>query len=263
MSSFSTHLTLLVRRRLARYLAQHSSVPSSDFLQAVPELVTILHKNDVSGRYGRFQKNERPRLTPTQYIDRVISNWVAERTRWRQLAEYQDAAWQALCARQTRAAELWLGSRRSLKGFTADDFAQQAMILMLRAEYPFDVEFEPWALTILHRVIFGRARVQKDVLDHQPDSFEELLQLGDVNGAKIEKQFADPLAHKFAQMLQDHELLQRALGQLQPTLRNVIELYYLEGLTNEEIARKLNTSVAVIYTRHHRALKRLRGLLTG
>ncbi len=263
MSPFPARLAPRVRQRLVRFVSQNHL--QLDISPSVREIADIVHKNTTSGRYSRFVKNykSRARLTPALYIDRVIATWVKEAPRWNLLVEYDNAAWKQLCERFTRAGEKWIGRGRSLRGFAAEDFAQQAMELMLKAEYPFDVPFEPWALTILYRVIFGRARANKDVMDHQPESFEELLALTDGEGKGIEKQFADPLAHKFVQIAQDRELLWRAMEQLQPTLRIVIELFFFHQLTDEEIARKLNTSTANIQTRRHRGLKRLHSILLG
>ncbi len=265
MSSFPANLAPLVRRRLVRFVSQSHVQLNYSLAISVREIAQIIRENRTSGRYARFRKNDksRARLTPTLYIDRVIATWVEEAPNWKRLIQHDNATWKQLCERYTRAGEKWIGRGRSLRGFTAEDFAQQAMELMLKAEYPFDVPFEPWALTILHRVIYGRARADKDVMDHQPESFEELLILADSGGRGIEKQFADPLAHKFVQMAQDHELLWGALEQLQPTLRIVIELFFFEQLTDEEIARKLNTSTTNIQTRRHRGLKRLNSILLG
>lgn len=265
MSSFPARLAPLVRRRLVRFVSQNRVRLDISLAISVHEIARIVRKNRTSGRYDRFKKNDKSRapLTPTLYVDRVIAIWVEEAPRWKLLVEHDNAAWKQLCERFTRAGEKWIGRGRSLHGFTAEDFGQQGIELMLKAEYPFDVPFEPWALTILHRVIYGRARTDKDAMDHQPESFEELLMLADVEGKGIEKQFADPLAHKFVQMAQDHELLWGALEQLQPTLRIVIELFFFDQLTDEEIARKLNTSTANIQTRRHRGLKRLHSILLG
>lgn len=265
MSSFPARLAPLVRRRLVRFISQNHVQLDVSLAKGVREVAEIVRKNTTSRRYARFKKNDksRGRITPTSYIDRVIQTWVEEAPRWNLLVEHDNAAWNQLCERFTRAGEKWVRRGRSLRGFTAEDFAQQAMELMLKAEYPFDVPFEPWALTILHRVIYGRARANKDVMDHQAESFEELLKLADLEAKGIEKQFADPLAHKFAQLAQDRELLWRAIEQLQPALRIVIELFFFNQLTDEEIARRLNTTTANIQTRRHRGLKRLQSILMG
>ncbi|MBI4673727.1 MAG: sigma-70 family RNA polymerase sigma factor, partial [Chloroflexi bacterium] len=143
-----------------------------------------------------------------------------------------------------------------------EDFAHQAIVRMLKAEYPFDVPFAPWALTILHREIWGKARRNKDLLDHEMESLDE-WRAGDSETSGMERQVADPLAEIFLRMLQEREVLWNAIKQLSQPLFDVIRLTFFEGLADEEIARKLNTTIENIQTRRHRALARLHLILTG
>jgi RNA polymerase sigma-70 factor (ECF subfamily) len=57
-------------------------------------------------------------------------------------------------------------------------------------------------------------------------------------------------------------LLRAALARLPNSDREVLILRHLEQLTPREIADVLGVSVAVVYTRHLRALERLRSALS-
>lgn len=263
MSHFPPRLAPLVQRRLAHFVLQQQIPFANSLPQKSSALVQIIRQNITSGRYARFEKHDksRARLTPTRYVDRVIETWFQESPRWTKLVQHDSAAWKDLCQWLAHAAEKWIRPKRSLRGFTAEDFAQQAIVLMLKADYPFDVPFDPWALTILHRVIWGKVRADKDVMDHEPESLDEMLSLGDVEGTGMEKQVADPLAHRFVRMAHDRDLLWQAMAGVPPKLNIVLEWFFFDGLTDEEIARKLNTTIANVQTRRHRALKRLHDLL--
>lgn len=265
MAQFPNHLAPLVRRRLMRYLEQSPQVTLTiPFPRAVEEITQIIDKNVVSGRYERFRKEYKGarRLTPTRYTDTVIAHWLAEAPRWTNLQKRDGQTWNDLVGWLTWQAAKWFGKKCSLHGHTAEDFAEQAIARILQADYPFDVPFAPWALTILHREIWGTARRRKDVLDHDPDSLDD-WRTGDSESNGVRLQVTDPLAEIFPKLLQEREVLWNAMNRLSEPLFDVINLSFFGGLTDEEIARKVNTTTANIQTRCHRALARLHFLLTG
>lgn len=83
-------------------------------------------------------------------------------------------------------------------------------------------------------------------------------------GVALADQLADPNAvdpGEEAAAAERRELLARALEQLAPRERQVVELYYYEGLTLQEIAAVLDLSPARISQLHSKAILRLRGRL--
>ena len=58
-----------------------------------------------------------------------------------------------------------------------------------------------------------------------------------------------------------HELLARALGELGPSDREVIELRHIGGMSFRQMADHLDEPLGTLLARHHRALRKLRGAL--
>lgn len=57
--------------------------------------------------------------------------------------------------------------------------------------------------------------------------------------------------------------LQKALGRLSDADREIIHLRHVGGLGFKEIAETLDTPIGTLLARHHRALRKLRGMLEG
>jgi len=57
-------------------------------------------------------------------------------------------------------------------------------------------------------------------------------------------------------------ILDDVLRELPPRDRQLVRLTFVEGLSGEEVARALGTTVGAVYTRKNRIRKRLRTLLS-
>jgi RNA polymerase sigma-70 factor (ECF subfamily) len=128
----------------------------------------------------------------------------------------------------------------------ADDLVQDTL---LRAMPHFDklkpeTNHAAWLVRILGNLFIDRVR-HRDVEDKaQP----ELIM-------RIELEPEPPLATV------SDAVLRAAIAQLEPTLREVIELRYFRGLKYLEISRKLNLPVSTVGTRLLRAQARLAEIL--
>lgn len=102
--------------------------------------------------------------------------------------------------------------------------------------------FSSWGYTILTRLAYTRySKVRKQkgrVLEMEPETFERLPDTSD---------FRDTL-------VVTNEVLV-ALSKLPEHFARVLRLQFLEGLTQEEIAKRENASIPAIKTRVHRAKK--------
>ena len=59
----------------------------------------------------------------------------------------------------------------------------------------------------------------------------------------------------------DNDKLSKAFMRLSPALRKVLEMLFIENLTPEEIAHKMNCSIQHIYNQRSMALRKLREYL--
>jgi RNA polymerase sigma factor (sigma-70 family) len=78
------------------------------------------------------------------------------------------------------------------------------------------------------------------------------------NDQEFTEHLADDRSEAFIERLECGELLTDVMRRLGGEDRQLLGLYYLEGLTFSEIARLLGTSASVISTRHKCILDRLR-----
>jgi RNA polymerase sigma-70 factor (ECF subfamily) len=77
----------------------------------------------------------------------------------------------------------------------------------------------------------------------------------------VASELGDPV--RFAELEMERSRLRRALKRLTPEQQQVVVLKFLEGLSNEEIARVLNKPVGAVKSLQHRALETLRSLLVA
>jgi len=266
MPHFPVRLAPLVQRRLVRFLKQHPEAKLAlDLVPAVREITRIVQDNARAERNQKFKQPNKPTrvLTPTQYIDRVIFYWAKEAAWWHRLKKHDKDVWHDLRKWLERGARQIEWGRSQPQGYTLEDFAQRAIEKFLVVEYPFDVDFEPWAFIILKRVIYGVARDQTDALDNTPLSLDELWNDEEGEGSHARLRLADAKSDTFMRALADRTELERAVARLTRAEREVFWLFFIEELNDEEIARKIKRARATVQARRHRALTRLYYLLTG
>lgn len=83
---------------------------------------------------------------------------------------------------------------------------------------------------------------------------------------EAEPPWGDPGEPSLAQAIEQEEMsecVQRFIGELPDSYRSVILLHDLEGVTNNEIARMLDTTLDVVKIRLHRARRRLKATLAA
>ena len=107
-----------------------------------------------------------------------------------------------------------------------------------------------WLLTLVHRravdVVRTEARIRRFETPHEPPE----LMVGDAVDETVE-------------LRDERRLVQAALGQLRHEQRQALELAYYGGLTQLEIADRLQQPLGTIKSRMFHGLARLRGLLAA
>jgi RNA polymerase sigma-70 factor (ECF subfamily) len=163
---------------------------------------------------------------------------------------------------RTFSGKLWRVARRMLRNDEdAADALQDAFLSAFKRIKDFRGESQlgTWLHRIVVNAALGRLRSQQ----RRPEtSIENLLP----HFCEGEHQIDPPVPWKSitdtgVQQRETSELVQRCINQLPETYRIVLVLRDIEGLDTVETAHALETSVAVVKTRLHRARQALRALL--
>lgn len=156
--------------------------------------------------------------------------------------------------------ESWAYNYFVRKSFYADEqtkeialeCASEAVINILRAQFPYDTEFEPWARVIVtHSCQKYIERATKSGIPQQ-----NIIPIDDQKN-DIEDMTIQPLEQQ--QILRGD--LIAALGKLPKARRQIIEFIYFDGLSPNEIADRIGKSVGAVYSLHFNALLDLRNIL--
>ncbi len=256
MTTPPARLALLVSRQLTLYLKIHpTACLPHERVAAENVLRALARQNFLSGRYERYRRHRRVEvnLTPTRYIAHLIETWVAQAPFVIQLLQNKPEAWRSLLRECTQAAAAVLGHFPSTD--TAEDYAQRACAQILVSAFPFDVPFLWWARTITQHLVRARARSKdrhNDVVLSLSVSPNPAIPDADEGWA-----IADPVAQLNLDLIEDRDLLVRAVRRLTAQRLTVIVMSYFEGATDREIADVLGINAANVQTLRHRALDQL------
>ena len=134
----------------------------------------------------------------------------------------------------------------------AEDVAQEAYLRLFRGLPGFrgDAQFETWLYRIVANAAmsFLRKRGRFGALSPDPD------------GGPVREL---PASREMAEDAVDREVLSSALGSLPASLRSVVVLKDIYGLSCQEIGHELGVSEGAVKVRLHRARKRLKDMLFG
>jgi len=138
----------------------------------------------------------------------------------------------------------------------AEDLTQDAFLIVFRKIGSFrgDSAFSTW----LHRIAINVALMRRRRRTSLETSLEENSEPGSDRAGPLESLASDDL---YLAGLIDRLQLERALEQLRPFHRLVVELHDVQGYKHNEIAKMLDCSIGDSKSRLHRARARLRHLL--
>jgi RNA polymerase sigma-70 factor (ECF subfamily) len=133
----------------------------------------------------------------------------------------------------------------------AEDVTQEVFLKMWRNLKKFKKEknFKSWLWTIARNACFDFLRKKRR---SQVWYLEDLSSLPDSRSLPYEALEKEGLKEK----------LEEAIKSLPFKMRQILNLYYKEGLNFREIAETLNESLNTIKSRHRRALKEIKKLLS-
>lgn len=130
----------------------------------------------------------------------------------------------------------------------AEEVFQESMIKIWKKAQSYDSEkarLYTWMMNVTRNTCIDQIRKE----DRKPE-----IQAVEKNVTKVEA------VHQTTDSV-DHIGLKKELKNLRPEDRSVIELSYLEGYTQDEIAQKLNIPLGTVKSRARKAIKELRRLL--
>jgi RNA polymerase sigma-70 factor (ECF subfamily) len=133
----------------------------------------------------------------------------------------------------------------------AEDVAQDAYLRVFRglAGFRGDAQFETWLYRIVSNAAMSHLRKRRRFGELAKDSPEESREL--------------PSATLVAEEAVDRDSLTKALDSLPPSLRVVVILKDVYGLSCREIGDQIGASEGAVKVRLHRARRRLKEMLFG
>jgi RNA polymerase sigma factor (sigma-70 family) len=133
----------------------------------------------------------------------------------------------------------------------AEDVVQSAFVRALeQAEVPGpDVDWRAWLTTVVRRLTIDLARRNR----RWQRTRESELSLSQLRAPAVEP------PPRWSQVTQAQ--VQRALERCDPRFRQVYELFYLQGMSQKEIARRLQIALPTVASRLHRAKGQIRRLI--
>jgi RNA polymerase sigma-70 factor (ECF subfamily) len=139
----------------------------------------------------------------------------------------------------------------------AEDIVQNAFLKVSEKIATFDASlpFEPWFLRIVINAAIKAAQRQKRFISINGDEEAERLEILEGLAADL------PHPEQFVETEETRREVWQMLQQLTPKQRAVIVLRYYLGMTANEMAGELDSSLAAIKWSLHAARERLRGLL--
>jgi RNA polymerase sigma factor (sigma-70 family) len=127
----------------------------------------------------------------------------------------------------------------------AVEYATEAAIALLQSRFPYDVEFEPWAITLTQNVCRKQIR-------------QAVRHTGNEDMVKTDEEIRQILTQEGEDAEQLRQELLEIVAELTPkTWQTVILLHYFEGLSLKDVAQTMGQSISSIYNIHFKALKRL------
>jgi RNA polymerase sigma factor (sigma-70 family) len=254
----------LCRKRIAALCAT-----TDDPIRFQDRITRVVEENLTSGRFQRFAtgRSERQPVTLVNYIDSVIFHCSREHARIQGLENGGTTEWNRLRDFLFRRAVPMVQRFRSGPDILASarDFAQQTCLIIFDECYPFDVSFDAWATTILKNLILAHYTRSPDVLNrfHPPESLDEPRGTDAESRPTLGELVPDNLSLALFEKTESQIVLLDAIDHLRsPAQRKVILETFLEELDDAHIARHLGKSKQAVYSLRHRALARLKEILS-
>lgn len=231
--------------------------------ETIVRVTRVVWLNVTRGRVEAFLGAGRERNLEA-YIQRVVDNYCQHHARVEGLQRDRDSAlWDPFY----QEIQSWVYDYLLGHGFVpnegtfrlVENYSSFAVEQLLRAHFPYDIQFERWARTVVQNVC--RKQMTRDTrLKHIPDKLLvglEQWQPGAPRTASARRPQEELLVN-----IDLRDELQAILQKLPASCRVVIQLRYFAGMDYPDIAAALDRTTKAVYNLHFKAIKRLREILT-
>lgn len=143
----------------------------------------------------------------------------------------------------------------------AEDVTQEIFLRIYRGKDRYEAErpFRPWLFTIASRLLSNRVRDSKRRAQVSLDSTDSEYGEWSLNLPDL----STPQPQEVAAVKEKRRVIQAALDQLPEDQRIAVLLCRFEGLSYEEIAESMNTSISAVKSLLYRAHQNLKQLLSS
>lgn len=229
-----------------------------EFAQTINKILQI---NFDRKRIQRFL-SENTTHTPEEYFQRVESYYEELSPYLHKLQIDKDAAtWRELIQKFRSWAYRFLSRwelEPSIRKQYTIDCSNDAAAVLINGHFPYDVNFEPWACTVVHNICRKHMRQAQNprlIPDYKKQDIDQLKEWFPALAANDHTNVEEQVRKQYDLFL--------AIRQLSPKRRDVILRHYFQGMTFAEIAEQDNVRVDIIHKRHFDALKQLRKIFFG
>lgn len=217
----------------------------------------IVDKNHQYGRLHTYLEGNQG-CAPGHYVRLVTEIYQQQHLYLRQVQRLRsETEWEPLYEQIKKWTFSYLRSRGLAPGpdtgQLAVDYAAEASLALIKARFPYDTEFDAWAVVITRNICarhMRRAMRKSLIPEAKLTSLEEeqlegiLNDLHQPNEARSEHQ-QDNVARYFKCLKSKDQ-------------KELMRLHYLEGISLPEIGRRMGKSSNAAYILHFRALRKIR-----
>lgn len=226
--------------------------------EVVSCLRPVLQANLKNGRIATFTENSPARLQ--EYVLRVAAIYTRLHGYLEKIqTEKDDLVWEPLLKKLSVWAYNIFLSKNFDPIYTREEIvpalANEAAIQLLRARFPYDTEFDPWAFMIVKGTClkFMRSSMKKSIVPAH-----SIVELDESSESWVD----DPTTRPDDVRREIRASLLAAIDQLPPVRREIIIQKYFYELPSEKIAENTQRSVAAVYSLHFNAIENLRKILS-
>lgn len=162
--------------------------------------------------------------------------------------QYRDGDQEAIAQLVTRyAGHIYNFIRQSVRDLNrAEDLTQEVFIKVWKSIAKFDAQksFKVWIFKIARNTIIDFLRKKRDINFSEMGDDQDVFEIPD----------SSPLPSEIFELKKTREAVENLLGELPEKYREVILLYYQNGLNFREISEISGEPIDTIKSRHRRAL---------